>query len=324
VVAEHNDANELRRRAEALARAGRCAEAIPVMEDAIALFVDRDGEHDRNVLDGLRELGALYVDVGNYMGAQAVYERYLAVCEGACTPDDPRLGGAHHCLAELYRATRDYRSARLHAERCVAVWEKAYRKNSRDEIYVASALNNLASIEAKLDELPRAAELYRRAVEIEERIGGSVNPGLGTVLNNYANVLIAQKAYDRAGVMLERALAIVEMAYGADHADASLVLHSMGHLAMSKRDFETAETYLRRAVAIEDKLQGREAPTKAALLGYLGEVLRGRGRNAEAETFLRRALAIYERAYGEEHPKVQQMRDALGRIVPSNPPGGPS
>jgi tetratricopeptide (TPR) repeat protein len=313
------DPVDLCERADELARTGRSGEAIPLVEEAVPLLAARFGDTDGKVLDALRELGALYTDTGDFKGARATYERYLAACEAACGPDDPRRGGAHHYLAELFRTTRDYANAKLHAEACVAQWARVYAKDSPDELFVASALNNLAAIVARTGELTRAAEIYARALEIEERLGGADNPALATLLNNYANVLVTQNELAKAGAMLDRALGLVTTAYGPDHADASLVLHTMGHLAATEGRLGDAEKHLRRALAIEDAIPGKEPPTKAALLGYLGQVCDKRGATSDATLFFSRALAIYEAAYGKDDAKAATMRTALAKLA-SRPP----
>jgi len=308
------DPEQLCERADELARAGRSGEAIPLVEEALPLLVARFGQRHANVLDAARELGSLYADIGDSAGARGAYERYLVLCEGAGVDDDARLGGAHHYLAELHRSARDYLAAKRHAEKCVAAWERTYAKDSPDELFVASALNNLAAIEARLGDLGRGASLYARALEIEERLGGPDNPALAPLLNNFANVLVSQNDLPRATAMLERALSLVHGAYGQDHADASLVLHTMGHLAATAGRLEEAEGHLRRALAIEDGIAGAEPPAKAALLAYLGDVCNRRGNTADAAAFLDRALAIYEGAYGKDHAKVIQTREALAEI----------
>jgi tetratricopeptide (TPR) repeat protein len=313
-VADTSEADDLCERAGELAQSGRSSDAIPLMSKAVEAYAKALGEAHGTVAEALGELGALHVDVGDLAGARTVYERLLRVREALHVSAHPEVGRAHHHLAEVHRAARAYDEAQRHAERCLEIWTAAYAKDSPDEIYVASALNNLAAIEAKRGAHARASILYARAIELEERLGGPENPALATVLNNFANVLITQDKLDLAEQMLERALKLVEDAYGKDHADASLVLHSMGHLHASKRDWAKAEELLRRALAIEDGIEGREPPTKAALLAYLGEVCRKNDKKDDAARFLERALTIYERVYGKDHAKVASTREAIARV----------
>jgi len=77
---------------------------------------------------------------------------------------------------------------------------------------LATSLNNLASLEHVRRKDANAESLYRRSLNLSEKIYGPDHTQLAGVLNNLANLLQEQARYPEAEILLQRALDIREKA----------------------------------------------------------------------------------------------------------------
>jgi tetratricopeptide (TPR) repeat protein len=86
---------------------------------------------------------------------------------------------------------------------------------------VAGSLNNLANIYSDLGDYQKAEPLYKRALEIREKVLGPDHPDVSDSLNNLANLYSDLGHYQRAEPLYKRALEIKEKVLGPDHPDVA-------------------------------------------------------------------------------------------------------
>ena len=79
-----------------------------------------------------------------------------------------------------------------------------------------------------------AEPLYRRALQIGERVHGPDHPETGTSLNNLAYLLSDQGRYEEAEPLFRRALQIAEQALGPAHPDTGTYLNNLAGLLESQ------------------------------------------------------------------------------------------
>ena len=132
----------------------------------------------------------------------------------------------------------------------------------------AEALNNLGNGLRDLGELPEAASLYSRAIELE--------PGHAASHCNLGHALIELRRFDEAVACYTHALAL-EPRYALAHLSLGTALRLLGRAA-------DAEASCRAALAID--------PNYVDALSLLGELRADRGRFSDAEELFQRAIAI--------------------------------
>jgi tetratricopeptide (TPR) repeat protein len=115
---------------------------------------------------------------------------------------------------------------------------------------LATSLNNLASLEHAQRKYANAESLYRRSLDLSEKIFGPESPKLAGVLNNLGNLLQEQARYSEAGPLLQRALGIREKALGSEDPDVGVILTSLGVVRREEGKYSEAELLLQRALAI--------------------------------------------------------------------------
>ena len=134
-----------------------------------------------------------------------------------------------------------------------------------------------------------AEPLYRRALEISERIGDQAS-----MANSYGQLgILAQQRgdYDAAEPLYRRALEISERI--GDQASMARIYHQLGRLAQLRGDYDAAEPLSRRALEIFERIDDQASMA----IGYqqLGLLAQQRGDYDAAEPLSRRALEIFER-----------------------------
>ena len=226
----------------------------------------------------------------------------IAKLEAGALRDQPETEAALQLtISTVLAGSADFdRAARL-ADAAVRTLERVH---GPDDIALAQALNNLASIQDRLGRSADAEALHRRALAIRER---ALGPGHGDVafsLNNLAGILWAQGRTDEAMAMFERALAIRERAYGPTHPAVGNTINNMAVLHIKAGKLPEAEALLRRALAVQEATSGPDHPDLATAISNLAYLCDEQRKHADAEALGRRALAIREKALGPAHPEV--------------------
>lgn len=168
---------------------------------------------------------------------------------------------------------------------------EAERKGTND-LALADTLYNLAILRRQRGEFADAEQLYRRALEIRERVQGPQHPDVAATLNNLAGLEAAQGRYDAAQPLLERALSIREAALGKQHVLTAESVNNLALLYAAQGNAAAAEPLYQRAVSI---LENADQPSKAELnrvLDNYAALLHETGRDAEADALEARASAL--------------------------------
>jgi CHAT domain-containing protein/Tfp pilus assembly protein PilF len=224
----------------------------------------------------------------------------------------PGLAGdlaAQSARLNALRSAGKYSEALPLAQAMVSNLEKS--GDSRD---LATALNNLAQIQADQGHDDEAEPLYKRAIALMEKGGGLDSVEIAPVLNNLAALDQRQSRYAEAEPLFRRALAIREKALPREHPDVGQSLNNLATFDVKQEHYAEAEPLFQRALAIYQKAGGPEHPAVATLLNNLGQLYRDLDRDADAEAPIKRSLAIREKVLGVDHPDVARSLNNLAGL----------
>src|SRR5262245_22628392 len=118
----------------------------------------------------------------------------------------------------LAHAMGDYATAVSFHEAVLSIVTSTFGANARE---TATALNNLALTYQYLARYSEVEPLFRRAIEINERVLGKDHPTLATNYNNLAVLFRDQGRYDQAEPLLRRSIEINEKVLGKDHPNVA-------------------------------------------------------------------------------------------------------
>ncbi|HEY2911783.1 MAG TPA: FxSxx-COOH system tetratricopeptide repeat protein [Candidatus Angelobacter sp.] len=282
-------ANVLRNAGSYLHQRARYAEAVPLLQRALAILERVEGQENAGTADCLNSLAWLYDDQGKYAQAEPLSRRALAIKERVLGPGHPDTATSLDSLAKIYRDQRRYAEAEPLAQRALAIREKVLGPEHPD---TATSLNNLAALYRAENDYSKANLLYQRALEIREKVLGPEHPATATNLNNLAILYNYQGKYAEAEPLFRRALAIYESAVGMEHPSTADSLSNLAMLYHNQQRNADAEPLYRRALAIYEKVLGTEHPATAKSMTNLAEIYRAQGKRAEADALEQRVKNI--------------------------------
>jgi tetratricopeptide (TPR) repeat protein len=130
---------------------------------------------------------AFYIDDrAQYVEAEPLYQRALAIREKALGPEHLSVATILNNLAVLYRTQGRYKEAEPLYQRALAIRERALGPEHPD---MAQSLNNLALVYEDQGRREEAEPRLQRALAICEKALGLDHPNVATVLENCAGLL---------------------------------------------------------------------------------------------------------------------------------------
>ncbi|MBD2298525.1 tetratricopeptide repeat protein [Nostoc sp. FACHB-190] len=213
-------------------------------------------------------------------------------------------------VANLYHEGK-YSTAIPLAERVLVIREKVLGK---EHPFVATSLNNLATLYQAQGKYQQAEPLYQRSLAIFEKVLGKEHPDVAESLNNLAGLYQAQGKYQQAEPLYQRSLAIFEKVLGKEHPDIANGLNNLAGLYQAQGKYQQAEPLYQRSLAIFEKVLGKEHPDVASSLNNLALLYKKQGKYQQAEPLYQRSLAIFEKLLGKEHPLVATSLNNLALV----------
>ncbi len=230
-----------------LSVAGRPAEAIPLVEEAIGLAEASLGASHPVVGDLHRSLGVQFMFAGRFDEAEREVRRAVAILEAGLGARHPKLAMALSSLGNIARVRGDLEGSVASLQRAQAILEEA-----GDDVALVDTLASLAS-SAKLMSGPTVASpIYERALAVAERIFGRDHSKYITVEAGYAVMLIEGGDCGRGRALFTHVVGVAEaLAQPAPRAVALLMLARCD--ANERKDAE-AMAKLTEVVAICSKV----------------------------------------------------------------------
>ncbi len=310
--------------------AGRPAEAIPLLEKALAIECGTHGPVSTPAEERLTDLGRAHGLAGDWARSAARW-REAAATRSAL------LGGEHWSAAD---ARWEARTASLRAgwpaaqnarwseadrlgETAVRLFEARRHKDAlgpaRRELAIrlelagpwhpasANSLFTVASNLHGLGDLAAARPLYAEVGIVTRRLLGEGHPRHATALNNLAVLHQEAGEHAEAATLYRAALSARTAALGRGHPDVLAGLNNLATLHQAAGDLRAALPLFRRCVSLAE--QGSAA--QATFLNNLAEARREMGDLAGALADHRRAAAIRRKSLPARHPDVAQTLNNL-------------
>jgi tetratricopeptide (TPR) repeat protein len=259
----------------------------------------------------LNQTGSYLRARAQYIQAEPLFQRALAISEQALGSDHPDVATSLNNLAELYYAQGKYVQAEPLFQRALAISEQTLGSDHPD---VATSLNNLALLYVNQGRYVEAEPLYQRTLVIREQTLGPEHPQVAQTFNDLASLYLVQGKFDKAEPFFQRALAIRERTLGPEHPLMATSLNNLALLYYNQGKYAQAEPLFQRALAIYEKTLGPEHPGMARGLNNLATLYVAQGKYVEAEPLFQRALAIREKVLGPEHPDVASILNNLAEL----------
>jgi CHAT domain-containing protein/tetratricopeptide (TPR) repeat protein len=288
---------------------GHYGEAERLYRRALETHERAYGKDDLDIPDVANKLAMLYRAMGRYADAEGLYLRAIRILKNSDFKFNPPYEIFGN-LALLYEDQGRDRKAEEFYRRAIEEQERNFDKDDPVELWLAkdpkrfTRMSNLASFLGGQGRYGEAEQLFRRALERQERALGKDHPDtLGTV-NNIAVLYQMQDRYAEAALHLERALRGFERAVGKDHPTTLAIVSNLALLNQGQDRYEEAEPLARRALEARERTLGKDHPDTLTSVNILAAQYRGQGSYAEAEALQKRVIAGLERKLGSDHPNT--------------------
>ncbi len=290
-------------RGAALLNAGRPQEAIPVLEDMVALNRTLFGGSDMNTAISLHSLGDALLALGDTAAACAAMEE----CAGIALAE---LGEGHPDAATLLNnyamaVADDGRTAdsiALHRQ-ALALREKLQPPEPAD---LAQSLSNLAGLLNQGGRRDEALQLFQRAEPLILEAFASPRYEAGIFWTNYAHLLEEMGEYQQAVTRVGRAAAIFRELFGEVDSDTIWASVSYGTWHTSLGQARRGAEILEEVLGWTAQCFGERSPEVATVLNNLGLALVEAGQLEAALEHQNRALEIRRAVLDRDHADIGQ------------------
>jgi TonB family protein len=176
-----------------------------------------------------------------------------------------------------------------------------------------TALLKLGTLKQEMGSYAEAAELFRKALELGDRMFGPEHQEMIILLNDLTRLYLKQGSYAAAEPLLLRLLDL-KKSKGEDHPEVATVLASLASVRQGLGRHESAEQLWRHVVDIRERTLAPNHFATAIALENLGQSCAARGKNRAALAAFERALLIRERTLGVEHPSMRTARERIADL----------
>ena len=233
-----------------------------------------------------RTLASLYVMVGRYREAEALYRQM---------PQESAR------LAAVLQLQERFAEAEVLLDLACDALTRAHGLDHPEVADCISRLGELARLQGRNEEAERR---YWRAYQVQVYLYGEHGSAVGRTLAGLGRVASAQGRAAEARAFFARALVI---------AERPARVNEWGRL--DERELRQLHAGEREHFAVRGQIQSRtresEHPEFARHFDHLAELYAALGRRADAQAMLRRSIAIREKAFGPDHPEARKSLGAL-------------
>ena len=159
--------------------------------------------------------------------------------------------------------------------------------------------------------------LFRRVLELMERVFGPEDPDTLNGASNLALALQSKGDYAEAEPLFRRALEGRTRVLGPQHPDTLASVGELAQLLASRGELAESERLFRQALEGMERVLGPEARATLGTANSFALLLRSTGSHAEAERLFRRTLEARERDLGPEHPDTVASLHNLALLLES-------
>jgi len=282
---EHTLAMALNNLANLYLTSGRADEALPLEQEALAIFQRLLGDEHPDALDALHNLADMQRLLGLLDEAQTSLMAVINA-ERRAGRSAQSIGASMTVLGLIMQQRGDYAGS----EPIFREVAETFRALGEEHPDYAKSLNSLAAALHLQGKITEAEPLYRQALAIRLRTPGAEHVDVATMHNNLAAILRDTARFAEADEEYGRAVALFRRV-GPDHMGLPGSLAGWGRVKYSLGQYAEAEARLREALGMLQERLPAGHPQALVTAARLGRALTGLARYDEARTLLDEAYA---------------------------------
>jgi tetratricopeptide (TPR) repeat protein len=262
------------------------------------------------ILAAINQLGNLYMDQGELIDAEKMYQEALQGIEKALGAEHTLTLAVVNNLGAPYEKQGKLAEAETMYKRALQGYEKAWGPDHKSTLDVVNSLGVLYASQGKLGD---AEQMFQRALRGQEKVLGLEHTSTLSTVNNLGLLCADQGKLSEAEQMYQRALQGLEKTLDPEHMLILDLANNLGLLYARRGKLGEAETLYQRALRGYKNL-GLEHISALHTFNNLGDLYWGQGKLGEAEKMYQRALQGKEKALGLEHKSTLRTANYLAHL----------
>ena len=292
---------------------GEFKASADMLEQALALRVQSDGENHPRVAAVQNDLAETLIQQADYRRAHALLESSLGTNQEQVGPTSREVAANLYNLANLHIRIGEFDVAESYVDECIAIYEQPGWEAG---IELADAKATLARILQVKGDLDRTEALLLEAIDIVSAQGAD-HPYMAYNLQNLGVLQRTKGDLDAARDTLDEAVVAVRRILGDKHYLLAATLVQQGIVYQLTGDFENADIVFHDALALYSETRGDDHPYVGYTLVFLGMLQHDMADILAAENSLRRSLSIFDNAYDGDHQNTASALTELGAVLNS-------
>lgn len=176
-------------------------------------------------------------------------------------------------------------------------------------------LLGLATSDCKTGLASGTDDIYKRVLEIEERISAIEYDDLATHLNCLAVIYRQIDRLSEAEATLQKALKIAERQRISSPATIATIVKNLAQVFFEKGELSTAQKYITNALSICDTRSSHQTMLFAEILVTMTMIAARQGRYEEARQLIEQAIEVVELLTGGMHPDLADLLELAADMV---------
>jgi eukaryotic-like serine/threonine-protein kinase len=296
------------RRADAMQRAGRNADAITELQPVLSSLRESPGP---TLLRALAVLAMADIAIGKPDDALKLRREAVEIALKTYGKDTVNALAVEFKLANALIAVQDFAASKTVLDSSLERWRAAH--GPQDDRYVA-ALNDLATATDGIGDTHETEARYRELLALKRTIYPAPHDSIAATLRDLGVVLTRDEKFDDAQKSLAEALAMDKAIFGENHVETAATYHAMGESLIMQRKFVEGEADYRRAIAICEAADIRDEVCPRAR-NDLGMAYYREKRLDEAKAEMNAALKQRRALFGNDHPTVAYSLVTLASVA---------
>lgn len=284
---------------------GDYEQALPLLEEALALQRRLPEEYELDVAQALNDLAMVHRGVGRYAEAEVLFRESLTLRRGFWGGLHPKISGSLHNLALVLQEQGRFDAALELLQEALEM-DRAYYGTDRHRD-VTYDLNSLGELYLEMGRLPEALDLVRKSLELRLDLYDDGHVLVADSRHHVAQVLLELGRFDDASAELRAAMEVHRRIYGERHVWLARDLALACRLAVLQEVPEAAERRCLDADASLRQTLGAQHRLTLSHQAVLGDLDRRLGREQEALSRLTDALSKLTQLFPEGHPEVARV-----------------
>jgi eukaryotic-like serine/threonine-protein kinase len=288
---------------------GEYQRARPVLEEALALRRQLNGDNHPDVATSLAALGDVSYWQGNFAEAVKIRREVLTLRRRLLGDSNSKTTTALLELMTSMHAAGDFKGAQPLMDEWVRI---VTRQRPETTEVRAHQLMDLASLYQYRNQPELAERLARESAGIYRALYGDHHPKYATALSNLGSIIDEAGRPAVADSFVKQAVDLLRVAYADGHPDLTSALQQRAIVLEHLRRYAEAEPLFREAIAMARRFEGDDSSILIDGEVALAGVLSLEGRDDEALPLARDANRLLRRRYPATSPLVLRSDIMLG------------